>query len=183
MLIWRPPPHSFGGARAPDIDLLERFYTGLQRSDIAAVGACYAPDVVYSDPVFGELRGDRALAMWDMFFSRDEPLRVTFSDLWANDMIGSGRWEARYVFARSGREVRNIIDSRFRFAADRIIEHRDTFSVYRWASMALGPVGRLVGWAPPMRSALHKESARMLDRFQTNAERGDGESRHRGGEL
>lgn len=165
----------------PHINLLERFYVALQRSDIAAVEDCYAPDVVYSDPVFGELRGERALAMWAMFFSRDKPLRVTFSDLWANDTIGSGQWEARYVFTRSGREVCNIIDSRFRFAADRIVEHRDTFSVYRWASMALGPVGRLVGWAPPLRSALHKESARMLDRFQTSAERGDDQMRPRGG--
>jgi limonene-1,2-epoxide hydrolase len=156
----------------PNIDILDRFYTGLQRSDIAAIRACYAPDVVYSDPVFAELHGDRAVAMWDMFFHRDDPLGVTFSDLWADDTTGSGRWEARYVFAKSGREVRNIITSRFRIADDRITEHRDSFSVYRWASMALGPVGRLAGWAPPLRSALHKESARMLDRFQADPDHG-----------
>jgi ketosteroid isomerase-like protein len=165
----------------PNVELLERFYTGLQRSDIAAVRACYAPDVVYSDPVFRELRGDRALAMWEMIFSRDEPMEVSFSDISADDETGSGRWEARYVFTKSGREVRNAIDSRFRFAGGRIVEHRDTFSVYKWASMALGPVGRLAGWSPPLRASLHKESAKMLDRFQASSAPGSGDKQDAGG--
>lgn len=152
----------------PNIDLLKRFYTGLQDADIAAVRACYAPDIVYFDPVFGELQGDRAIAMWDMFFRRDEPLRVTFGNLSADDTTGSGRWEARYVFAKTGREVHNVIDSQFRLADHRITEQRDSFSVHRWAAMALGPVGRLAGWTPPLRSALHKETVKLLDRFQAN---------------
>jgi len=152
----------------PNVELLERFYTGLQNADISAVRACYAPDVVFSDPVFKDLHGDRATAMWDMFFSRDEPPQVTFSDLRADDETGSGRWEARYAFSKTGRDVHNVITSRFRFAEGRIIEHRDTFSVYGWARMALGPVGQLAGWSPPLRSALHKESTRLLDRFEAS---------------
>jgi len=154
----------------PNISLLEHFYTGLQKADIEAVRACYAPGIVYSDPVFGELRGERAVLMWETFFSRDDPLKVNFGDLAADDRTGSGRWEARYVFTRTGREVRNVIFSRFRFVDGLIVEQHDSFSVHRWARMALGPVGAMAGWAPPLRAALHKESVRMLDRF--DAERG-----------
>lgn len=156
----------------PNIALLERFYTGLQNADIDEVRACYAPDVVYSDPVFGELRGERAVAMWHMFFSREDPPQVTFGDLQADDTVGSGRWDARYVFSQSGRDVHNIISSQFRFADGHITEHHDTFSVYRWASMALGPVGRVAGWSPPLRSKLHKESIRLIDRFQAGNDPG-----------
>jgi ketosteroid isomerase-like protein len=152
----------------PNIDVLHRFYTGLQEADIAAVRATYAPDIVYFDPVFRELRGERAIAMWDMFFRRDEPLEVTFGDLTANELTGSGRWEARYVFDKTGRPVHNVIHSQFRFADNLIAEQRDSFSVHRWAGMALGPVGRLAGWTPPLRSALHKETVKLLDRFQAN---------------
>jgi ketosteroid isomerase-like protein len=158
----------------PNIDLLNRFYTALQQADIAAVRACYAPDVVYFDPVFRELRGERAIAMWDMFFRRDDPLQVTFGDLAADEVTGSGHWEARYNFDKTGRPVHNVIDSRFRFADNRITEQRDSFSVHHWAGMALGPVGRLAGWTPPLRSALHRETVKLLDRFQANQGQGNG---------
>jgi ketosteroid isomerase-like protein len=156
----------------PNVTLLERFYRGIQDADITAVRACYAPNVVYSDPVFGELRGERAIAMWDMFFAREDPPRVTYGDLAADDLSGSGRWEASYVFSKTGRPVRNAITSQFRFAEHRIVEQRDSFSVHRWAAMALGPVGRLAGWSPPLRWAVHKETVRLLDRHQANANPG-----------
>jgi ketosteroid isomerase-like protein len=157
-----------------NIDLLERFYTAVQRSDIAAVRTCYSPNVLYSDPVFGELRGDRAVIRWQMIFSREAPLQMSFSDLAADHTTGSGRWEARITSTRTGREVRMVIDSRFRFAGGRILEHRDTFSVYRWSKMALGPAVRLAGWTTPLRSMLQRETAAMLDRFEVSPEHGDG---------
>jgi len=158
----------------PNVDLLRRFFTGLQQADIEIVRACYAPDVVYRDPVFGTLRGERAIDMWDMIFSRDEePLRITFGDLDADEHTGSARWQARYVFSRSGRTVRNVITASFRFEAGRIVEHQDSYSVYRWTRMALGPTGRLLGWAPPLRVALRRQTAKRLDKFASSRASGD----------
>jgi len=37
----------------PNAALIQRFYEAFQRSDAEAMAACYAPDVQFSDPVFG----------------------------------------------------------------------------------------------------------------------------------
>ena len=37
--------------------LITRFYQAFQRLDAEAMVACYSPDVVFSDPAFGTLRG------------------------------------------------------------------------------------------------------------------------------
>ena len=150
----------------PNIELLTRFYTGLANGDIATIRACYTPDVVYSDPVFHRLEGERAIAMWDMFFSRDDAMEVTFSDLVADDTTGSGNWEAKYVFSKTGRPVHNYLHSQFVFANGHIAEHHDAFNVYRWSRMALGPIGTLAGWSPPLKSTLHRQSKALLDKHQ-----------------
>lgn len=148
----------------PNAAVIDEFFTGLRDSDFERLRRCYAPDVVYSDPVFRELRGDRALAMWEMFCRRGG-LDVEFGDVVADDTDGAARWEARYAFSATGRPVHNVINSRFRFAGGLIAEHHDTFDVHHWASMALGTTGRLLGWAPPMRAVLHRRSVQTLDTF------------------
>jgi ketosteroid isomerase-like protein len=149
----------------PNADVIARFYTSLQKSDIQGIRDCYAPDAVYWDPVFRELRGERAIAMWDMLCERGDELRVDFGDIQADESTGSARWEARYTFSKTGRSVHNVIDSRFWFADGLIREQRDTFDVHRWAGMALGLPGRLLGWSPPLRAVLHRQSAKLIDNF------------------
>ena len=148
----------------PNAAVVVSFFSSLRDSDFERLRQCYAPDVVYSDPVFHELRGPRALAMWEMFCRRGG-LGVEFGDVVADDATGAARWEASYEFSATGRPVHNIIRSRFRFAGGLIAEHHDTFDVRRWASMALGTTGRLLGWAPPMRAVLHRRSVQVLDTF------------------
>jgi ketosteroid isomerase-like protein len=41
-----------------EVELIERFYAAFGRKDGDAMAACYAPDARFSDPVFGELRGE-----------------------------------------------------------------------------------------------------------------------------
>ena len=47
-------------------ELIERFYAAFDRKDGDAMAACYAPGARFSDPVFGELRGEQPGAMWRM---------------------------------------------------------------------------------------------------------------------
>lgn len=152
----------------PNEELLTRFYTALGDSDEAAVAACYATDATYYDPVFRELRGARALAMWQMFCERGDALQVRFSDIRANATDGTARWEALYDFSRTGRPVHNRISSRFRFRNGLIHHQKDSFSTYRWASMALGPPGRLAGWAPPFQAVLTRQALTALDSFMAS---------------
>jgi len=46
-----------------------------------------------------------------------------------------------YTFSDTGRRVRNVIESRFKFKDHFVVEHRDTCDAREWAAMALGGVG------------------------------------------
>ncbi len=46
--------------------IIEKFYTALNNSDGPTMVSCYHDDVVFKDPAFGILKGERAKAMWLM---------------------------------------------------------------------------------------------------------------------
>lgn len=150
----------------PHAQLLERFYTAFQKRDAAAMVACYHRDVWFSDPVFHDLRGPRAGAMWRMLAERATTLKLEFSGISADDKTGKAHWEARYDFTATGRKVHNVIDARFEFADGLIIRHADTFDLWRWAGMALGAKGKLLGWLPPIRQAIHRNAVRGLEAWE-----------------
>ena len=129
------------------------------------MNACYAPDVVFSDPVFPGLRGDEARAMWQMLCERGKDLALTFDQIKADDRTGSAHWEATYTFSGSGRRVHNVIDAAFEFQAGRIVRHTDSFDLWKWAGMALGPRGQWLGWLPPVQAAIRRNARRGLEAF------------------
>ena len=146
--------------------LIEKFYTGFKNSDVASMLACYHPDVTFSDPVFPELRGKRAKAMWAFLGQRRaDPNDRTFDNVTADANIGSAHWEAKYVFPQTGRKVHNRIDARFEFKDGLIHRHVDTFDFWKWSAMALGPAGLLLGWTPFLKSKVRKQVGAKLDEF------------------
>ena len=72
--------------------LIERFYGAFAEKDGAAMAACYAPDVRFSDPVFPDLRGEEAGAMWRMLTGQARDLRIELLERAADDDRGSARW-------------------------------------------------------------------------------------------
>ena len=150
----------------PNAALIERFYRAFQQKDGEAMAACYHPDVHFSDPVFTDLKGSRAGDMWRMLTGRAKDLTVEFSDVHADDTTGRAHWEARYTFSGTGRAVHNRIQARFRFRDGLIVEHLDQFDLWRWAAQALGPVGKLLGWSPMVRSKIRRQAAANLAAFQ-----------------
>jgi ketosteroid isomerase-like protein len=153
-------------ARHPHVELIESFYTSFQRRDAEGMVACYHPDIWFSDPVFHDLRGPRAGAMWRMLCERAQSLDITFRDVRADEAAGGAHWEARYVFSATGRDVHNVIEARFEFRDGKIIRHADTFDLWRWAGMALGVKGKLLGWLPPIQNAIHGKAMRGLEAFE-----------------
>ncbi|WP_049104260.1 nuclear transport factor 2 family protein, partial [Burkholderia cenocepacia] len=99
----------------PNTALIQRFYTAFQQRDIDTMLACYADDIVFSDPAFGELRGELARDMWRMLVARAQEFSLTFGEIAADDQAGRAKWRADYRFAATGRRVVNRIDARFRF--------------------------------------------------------------------
>ena len=150
----------------PNALLIETFYTAFQKRDAEGMVACYHPDVRFSDPVFHELQGARAGAMWRMLCARAKDLEVEFRDVRADDRTGSAHWEARYLYSATGRRVHNVIDAQFEFRDGKIVRHADTFDLWRWAGMALGAKGKLLGWLPPVQQAIHKKALGGLDQFE-----------------
>lgn len=150
----------------PHAQLIETFYTAFQQRDPEAMIACYHPAIRFSDPVFRDLEGPRAGAMWRMLTERAPTLEITFRDVHADDRAGKAHWEARYVFSATGRNVHNVIDAAFEFQDGKIVRHADTFDLWRWAGMALGIKGRLLGWLPPVQNAIHHKAMRGLAAFE-----------------
>ena len=145
--------------------LIERFYAAFDAGDGAAMEACYAPDVQFSDPVFADLRGPRAGAMWRMLTSTPGELRIELLEHEASEASGSAHWRAHYTFSDTGRPVVNDIRASFVFREGLIVEHRDEFDFHRWARQALGPAGLLLGWTPLLRSAVRRKAAAKLEEF------------------
>jgi ketosteroid isomerase-like protein len=146
--------------------LIERFYSAFNGRDGAAMAACYAPDVRFSDPVFPDLRGSDAGTMWRMLTSRATDLRIELLEHEADDERGSAHWVAHYTFAQTGRPVVNDVRASFRFGAGLIVQHSDEFDFHRWARQALGPSGLLLGWTPLMRNAVRRRAQAGLDEFK-----------------
>lgn len=149
-----------------DTECVQAFYAAFARRDAEAMAACYSPRVVFSDPVFPELEGEAARDMWRMLVERGEDLRV---ELVHHEAIAGGvraRWEARYGFGPQKRPVVNRIEARFVLEDGLIVRHVDRFDVWAWASQALGPMGWLLGWAPPVQATIRARAAAELAKYR-----------------
>lgn len=150
---------------------IERFYAAFGRHDGTAMEACYAPDVHFRDPVFEDLYGPEAGAMWRMLTGNATDLEIELASRSADGDTGSANWIATYTF-RTGRKVVNDINARFRFGADGLItEHIDSFPLWKWSRQALGVTGLLGGWTPIVQNGIRRQAHQQLDRFMSE-ERG-----------
>lgn len=145
--------------------LIEKFYTSFANGDAEGMVSCYAADVVFTDPAFGSLKGDDARCMWRMLM-QNKGVKVSFSNVTANDKTGSADWVAEYTFSRTGRKVVNHVSAQFEFSNSLIVKHTDSFDVWKWAGQAMGPVGWLLGWTPFMRNKIQQQARGLLARFK-----------------
>jgi ketosteroid isomerase-like protein len=146
--------------------LIRRFYDAFTRRDAEGMAACYADDIAFSDTVFPMLRGTEAGDMWRMLLARATDLDVKLDRATGDDGGGSAQWTARYTFSRTGLPVVNVIQASFAFRDGRIVRHIDSFPFWRWAAQALGPVGKYLGWFPPVKAKVRREAAKGLAQFR-----------------
>lgn len=150
----------------PHETLIREFYGAFARRDAAAMARCYHPEVFFSDPVFPRLHGPEAGDMWAMLLARASDLEVTLDSASADEDGGRAQWTARYTFSRTGRKVVNVITALFAFREGKIVRHHDSFSFWRWASQALGPMGVALGWFAPLKWKVRRQAARGLEQFR-----------------
>lgn len=149
----------------PNAERIATFYAAFADRDADAMIACYHREVAFSDPVFPDLRGARAGAMWRMLCARAKDLRLEIRAIVADDRAGTAHWEAWYTFSATGRAVHNRIDAEFEFRDGLIVRHRDHFDLWRWSRQALGLKGALLGWSPLVRNRVRTQAAAGLDTF------------------
>lgn len=149
----------------PNAEVISRLYSSFEKRDAAGMAGCYHADAFFEDPVFGRMPGWRAKAMWRMFCDGDSDLRLEVSGVSADASAGAAHWDATYTFPATRRKVINRIDAAFRFKDGLIVDHLDSFDLWKWASMALGLRGTFLGWLPPVQNAIRTQANRRLDSF------------------
>ena len=145
--------------------LIDRFYSAFAQRDHETMAACYTANPSFSDPVFPDLQGEEVRAMWRMLCKRGLDLELTHSDVHADGDRGSAHWVAHYTFSGTDRHVVNEIDASFRFEDGLIAEHTDRFNLWRWTRQALGPVGVVAGWSPPLQNKVRGQARENLRAF------------------
>ena len=146
-------------------DLITTFYEAFQKRDYEGMIDCYHSSIRFSDPVFTDLRGNEAKAMWHMLCERGTDLEVTFCDVEADEEEGRAHWEARYTFSNGSRSVHNVVDASFVFEDGLIVGHTDTFDLWRWTRMAIGPAGTALGWSGPFQNKVRATAMGGLSKF------------------
>src|SRR4051794_30830830 len=109
----------------PNDELIQRFYAAFDRKDGDAMAACYAPDARFNDPVFGDLTGEQAGAMWRMLTGRAKDLSVELAEHSADDSGGSAHWLAHYTFAPTSRQGGHDIQAAVRLRDRPVVEDLD----------------------------------------------------------
>lgn len=146
--------------------VITRFYQAFKQLDAEAMIACYSDDIVFSDPVFGTLRGKDAGDMWRMLISRAQQFRVSYDSIRADERGGSAHWVAHYQFGPNQRSVVNDVQARFVFRDGLICQHEDTFNLWRWSRQALGLPGVLLGWTPMLQNKVRQQAYKGLRAYQ-----------------
>jgi len=145
--------------------LLNKFYTAFQNRDAKTMNSCYHDSIVFRDPAFGELKGDRAKSMWEMLCENGKDLEIVFSDIAVTNQEGKAHWEADYTFSATKKKVHNIVDAKFIFKDGKIIEHIDTFNFKNWSSQAFGFIGKLFGNSAFFQRQFQERANRLLDEY------------------
>jgi ketosteroid isomerase-like protein len=148
--------------------IIHNFYQAFDQLDAETMVSYYHKNIVFEDPAFGVLKGDRAKNMWRMLClnQKKKKFNVIASNITVNENNGSAHWEAHYVFSKTGRKVHNKIDVTFEFKDGKIIKHTDYFNLHNWAKQALGFKGYLIGGTSFFKRKLNAQTNRLLTKFE-----------------
>ena len=147
--------------------IIEEFYAAFAEGNAETMASCYHTDIVFEDPAFGKLEGKDASDMWHMLIERAKGnLEISFSDIQADEKIGSAKWIAKYHFSKTNRNVINKIKANFEFKDGLIIKHTDSFNFYEWSKQALGTTGLLLGWTSFLHKKVQHQALESLRKYQ-----------------
>ena len=154
-------------------EIVHQFYSAFQKKNAEGMINKYHQDIIFEDPAFGVLKGERAKSMWTMLCATATDLKINFEVLSSDGNTVEARWEAFYTFSRTGRKVHNKINASFIIENGEIVKHTDIFDLHKWATQAIGMQGRLLGWTGFFKSKLNQQTAKLLTRFMNETKSSD----------
>lgn len=147
-------------------ELVHHFYDSFATGDIESMVACYDDSATFEDPAFGKLNGEDVRNMWRMLHESSKgQIKVSFHSIQENNEKVSAKWKAEYIFSQTGRPVINEIDANFIISNGKIVQHIDTFNLWKWSRQALGFTGLIIGYTTFFRKALQKKTRHLLRKF------------------
>lgn len=165
MTVLRTKTSTNGNFMNQNQEIITKFYKAFQQRDWETMQSCYHPDARFSDAAFPNLNSNEVKAMWHMLCQNAQNFSLQYSEVKTNGNQVNCRWDARYTFSRSGRNVHNIIHAYFDFEDGLIIKHTDAFNFWRWSRMALGFSGLLLGWTPFLKGKVQATARKSLLKF------------------
>ena len=149
-------------------NIVKKFYEAFSNLDAEGMVSLYSDDIIFQDPAFGKLEGERAKNMWRMLCEsqKGQDFKVKYSQVFCDQTRGAAHWEAFYTFSRTGRKVHNIIEAKFDIKDGKIIRHIDTFNLHRWAKQAMGFSGFLLGWSGFFKNKLQAQTNKLLTKYE-----------------
>ena len=149
-------------------NIVDTFYKALAKRDYASMSKFYHKNAQFSDPIFQHLEGNQIKAMWHMLCEAGKDLQISHSSIGVYDNSARVSWKAVYTFEKSGNIVHNEINAELFFKDSLIINHFDSFNLYRWIRMALGPTGTLFGWSSIIQQQVKTNAMQHLKKFILN---------------
>lgn len=147
-------------------DMIVKFYSAFANANVEKMCECYHPNVQFYDSAFGYLNGNEVFQMWKMLIERSKGnLKIDFSEIKANEHLGSARWIATYRFSKTNRNVVNTIAAKFLFKDGLIIKHTDDFDFWKWSKQAFGIKGILLGWTSFMQNKIQQQARMRLKKY------------------
>lgn len=146
-------------------ELLRKFYEAFKCKDFKTMSECYHSEVVFTDPAFGTLVGQRASDMWEMLCVSGKDLKMDYSGIKVEGNKGKAHWEADYTFTATKRKIHNVIDASFEFKDGKIIAHTDFFNFKDWSKQAFGILGTIIGSSPFLQKKFNKQANVLLDNY------------------
>jgi ketosteroid isomerase-like protein len=143
-------------------DVAEQFYEAFAARDAKAMGALYADDARFEDPVFGRLDARQARFMWRLLLGRATDLAASYAIEAADATTARVAWTAEYTFGQTGRPVVNNVVGTLVCRDGLIIDHKDQFSFWRWSRQALGTPGLLLGWTPFLKAKVSARARKSI---------------------
>ena len=132
------------------------------------MAACYHQDILFDDPAFGKLSGRGAGDMWRMLCKNGKDMKMEYEIVSEDENQAEVHWQVWYTFSQTGNKVHNIICAKMKIENGLIIDHRDEFSLHRWAKQALGLKGWLFGGTSFFKKKLQLQTNKLLKTFQSN---------------